>query len=130
MSSSRNSRAGAGSEVSPHTDKLNHVVSLLLIVGLTVALVLLASGAVLAAAGFGGSLPHSTSVTYIPGGIAAFEPGALLELGLLILISTPAVRVVALFVAFLRRREWLFAGVSGIVLLVLASSAYFGLVAG
>jgi uncharacterized membrane protein len=44
-----------------------------------------------------------------------------------VLLVTPAARVVALLVAFGRRRLWTFVAVSVVVLVVLALSAFFGL---
>jgi uncharacterized membrane protein len=59
--------------------------------------------------------------------VGALEPGGFFDLGLLLLLATPAARVVALFVGFARRRSWLFAGCSAVVLVALALSAFLGL---
>jgi len=61
--------------------------------------------------------------------LRAFEPGGFFELGLLVLLATPAARVVALCAAYLRRRQWLFSGISLFVLAILILSGYLGLAA-
>ena len=69
---------------------------------------------------------RSSSARYTP----CVEAGGFFDLGLLVLLATPAARVVALLVAFTRRKLWIFSGVSLIVLGVLALSGYLGLSAG
>jgi len=46
----------------------------------------------------------------------------LLRAGLVILMATPALRVLVSVVEYAQRRDWLFAGLTATVLLVLASS--------
>jgi uncharacterized membrane protein len=52
-------------------------------------------------------------------GVAALDPVALIQAGLLLLIATPLLRVVLAGLFFCRQREWLFAVVSLAVLSVL-----------
>ncbi len=47
------------------------------------------------------------------------EALALVEVGLLVLIATPAVRVLASGFLFLKRREWILVGISAVVLIVI-----------
>jgi uncharacterized membrane protein len=47
---------------------------------------------------------------------------ALLSAGLVLLMATPAARVVLSAISYLRRRDWLFAGLTLIVLLQLLAS--------
>jgi uncharacterized membrane protein len=108
-------------------DKLNLTVSRVLAGGLAAAIVLLLTGAVLAIAGRGPSVPSATSVSDMPRALEALEPGGFLDLGLLVLLATPVARVIALAFGFARRRAWAFCGISVFVLAVLALSAYLGL---
>ena len=101
-------------------------LSRVLLAGLSLAVLLFLVGVVLAVAKPGVSLSAS-SITEMPGALAALEPGGFFDLGLLVLLATPAARVIALLVAFARRRLWVFSGVSLVVLIVLALSAFLGL---
>ena len=87
-------------------------------------------GAVLAAVRTGTSVVRESSISALPSALGGLEPGGFFDLGLLVLLATPAARVVALLVAFARRRLWVFSGVSLVVLAVLVLSGYLGLSAG
>lgn len=52
---------------------------------------------------------------------------AILDLGLLLLMLTPALRVMVLGVGWLQEREWRFAMVALIVLALLATSVFLGM---
>jgi uncharacterized membrane protein len=101
-------------------------LSRVLLAGLSLAVLLFLVGVVLAAIKPGVSLSAS-SIVEMPGALAALEPGGFFDLGLLVLLATPAARVIALLVSFARRRLWVFSGVSLVVLIVLALSAFLGL---
>jgi uncharacterized membrane protein len=107
--------------------RLTSVLSSLLLGGLVLAIALMVAGAVLVLVGGDRTAPHSSSITALPGLLAGLEPAGLLDLGLLILLATPAARVLALTVAFARRREWVFAGASIAVLVILAAGVVLGL---
>ena len=101
-------------------------LSRVLLAGLSLAVLLLLVGVVLTVARPGVPLWIS-SIRDIPAALAALEPGGFFDLGLLVLLATPAARVVALLIAFARRRLWVFSGVSLVVLIVLVLSAFLGL---
>jgi len=107
--------------------RLAAALSRLLLSGLSLAIALLLVGVILTVARPGGPVSHVSSITGLPRALGAFEPGGFFDLGLLVLLATPAARVVALLLAFTRRRLWLFSAVSVMVLLVLALSAFLGL---
>jgi uncharacterized membrane protein len=109
--------------------RLNVTISRVLAVGLAAAMFLLVVGVILTLVRQGTVIPRKTSIHGIPGALRAFEPGGFFELGLLVLLATPAARVVALCVAYLRRRQWLFSGISLFVLAILILSGYLGLAA-
>ena len=121
------SEVGAPTDGRPTDPALTRALSRLLLVGLLLAIGLMITGAILAAIQGSGSVRHSTSLDDLPGLLADGDPTGFLDLGLLVLLATPAARVIALLVAFIRRREWLFAGISAVVVTVLALSAVLGL---
>ena len=123
-------QAGATSPDSERREtesRLNATISRVLTVGLAVAIVVLLVGIVLAAARPGLPALHKNSIPDIPRAVGAFEPGGFFELGLLLLLATPAARVVALLVGSARRKAWLFSALSLVVLIVLALSMLIGL---
>lgn len=115
--------------VGPSDSRLASRLSLLLLVGVSLAVALFVTGVVLTA--IKPEVPVSTSsIPGLPGSLAALEPGGFFDLGLIVLLATPAARVAALLIAFARRREWLFSGLSLLVLFVLVLSAFLGLRSG
>jgi uncharacterized membrane protein len=109
------------------TGALNRAIARLLSTGLLLAVFLLLVGVALAAIGSGSPVPRQTSVGDIPRALWHLEAGGFFSVGLLVLLVTPAARVIALLVAFSRDHEWLFAGLSLMVLIVLALSGVLGL---
>ena len=109
--------------------KLNQVISRVLSVGLIASVVLLAVGVILTLARPELPVVHNTSLSQLPSALRGGRPGGFFVLGLLVLLATPVARVIALLAGFSRRRMWLFALVSLIVLVLLGVSAYVGLVA-
>jgi uncharacterized membrane protein len=117
-----------GSEKAPAVKTgLNVVIANLLRIGLLLAVFLLLVGVVLAALGRGTPVPRHTSISEIPRALSALEAGGFFSLGLLVLLITPAARVLALLIAFVRQRAWLFASFSLLVLAVLVLSGVLGL---
>jgi len=111
----------------PADPRVARAVSRLLLAGLLVAIGLMLVGAVLAAVRGAGSVDDLSSITRLPHLLASFDATGFIDLGLLVLLATPAARVVALLVVFAARRQWLFAAVSFAVIVILAFSAYLGL---
>lgn len=102
------------------------VVSYTLTAGVAASLSVMAAGYILALAR-GGPLPGAaTPLPELAAGLRAVEPGAVMSLGLMLLLATPAARVVVLVWVFARRREWPFVAASLIVLAVLAASVLIG----
>lgn len=107
--------------------RLNAVLSRLLLGGLVLAVALMVAGFVVTAARGEGSMPRTGSIVAVPGLLADLEPAGFFDLGLLLLLATPAARVSVLVVAFARRREWRFAALSAAVLAILAAGVVLGL---
>ncbi len=55
-----------------------------------------------------------------------FRPSGFLALGLLVLIATPVLRVIGSFIAFIYERDWRYAGITFVVLLVVIFSIVLG----
>lgn len=123
MDAARKDRRSAGDV----DHALNLVVSRMLAVGLGLASALMTGGALLAAVGAGSVDSQALRLTEIPSALWAGRPNGFLSLGILVLVVTPAARVVLLLGAFLRRREWGFALVSAAVLGVLGVGLLVGL---
>lgn len=107
--------------------RMAHALSRVLLVGLCLAVALLLVGVVLTVLQPQTSVPRETSLPDMPQALASLEPGGFFTLGLLVLLATPAARVMGMLVGYLRRRMWLFAGVALLVLAVIVASAYLGL---
>lgn len=107
-------------------DPASAAVSRILTVGVAASLSLMAAGLVLSLA-HGGPLPDAaTPLGGLAAGLGAGDPAALMSLGLLALLATPAARVAVLARQFARLREWIFVAVSLTVLGVLAASVLIG----
>jgi uncharacterized membrane protein len=101
----------------------------LLAAGLICAVLMLLAGVVLAMLGRGNVGLHASSFTAIPGFLARGEAAGFIDLGLLVLLAVPLLRVISLLVAFLRSREWPFAVASLVIVMVLATGVVVGLTA-
>ncbi len=71
---------------------------------------------------FTGEPPRLTSVAGVIGGVLALDPRAVIQLGLLLLIATPIVRVGFSLLAFIRQRDRTYILITAIVLAVLLYS--------
>jgi uncharacterized membrane protein len=68
-----------------------------------------------------------TSLSAVLQGAMAGKPYAIIELGMLLLILTPIVRVALSVFFFLAQRDWLYVGITLFVLAVLAFSLFSGI---
>jgi uncharacterized membrane protein len=120
-------------------DRDGHVDVLLAYVlraGVLAAAVLVLSGGVIylythwqATAGyrvFRGQPPELRSVAGAFASAQALTGEGLIELGLLLLIATPIARVALSTILFARQRDWLYVGITLLVLLLLAYSLLAG----
>jgi uncharacterized membrane protein len=125
--------------VSDADDRIELTVSQLLRVGVLAAAAVIALGLALVLirghSGYGaGSVaqfrdeanaldPNAHGAAALGRALAAGEPGAIVQLGILLLMLTPVMRVVATAFVFLARGDRAMAAISGVVLLVLVMSA-------
>jgi uncharacterized membrane protein len=111
---------------------LRLLLSRLLAVGVSLAALLMAVGLVSALlVGWNGSLTGAGPIPHDPGdfadilaGVAALRPFAVVQLGLLVLLATPVLRVAASAVAFSVEGDRLYAAVSAAVLAILLTSIF------
>lgn len=115
---------GAGDDLGTGT---NAAVSRVLTIGACVALALVAAGLALGLLHPVSREQPATPFALLPATIIRGDPVALASLGLLVLLATPAARVIALGIAYAQRREWLFSVIAALVLVVLAASLVIGL---
>ena len=112
--------------MSAEHDPASAAVSRTLTLGVAGSLAMMAAGFLLALLR-GGPLPTAaTPLPELAGGLRSLDASAVMSLGLVILLATPAARVVVLVWQFARRREWAFVAISLTVLAVLAASVAIG----
>ena len=105
---------------------LNEVVHGVLIIGLIISTALMLAGIGLALF-YQRDLPTVVpDIGDVVGRVLAVRPSGFLALGLLVLIATPILRVVGSIGAFVYERDWRFAGVTALVLVVLIVSLLLG----
>lgn len=111
---------------------LEHRIARLLSVGTLVSVALLAVGAVLAVAAGASPLapPPAFDPARIVDDVVALRATGFIWLGLLGTLATPASRVVAALVGYLRRGEQGMALISGLILVVIAAGIAAGVAAG
>ena len=116
--------------------KMANVIGTLLRVGVLLAAAIVASGAVVYLARNGSSAPQYAAFRGEPsdlcsvGGIvhdaAGLSGRGIIQLGLLLLIATPVARVAVACIAFVGERDWMYVGVSLLVLCLLLCSLIIG----
>lgn len=125
----------AGSSA-PGDEVLEQVIGNLLRIGVGAAALLVLAGGVLYLARYGGNRPDYAAFHGEPsdlrsvGGILRYafdlRRRGVIQLGLLLLIATPVARVVYSVYGFARERDWLYVGVTLVVLAVLLYSLVWG----
>lgn len=113
----------------PSDERIERVISILLRTGLIIASLLVLAGGAYYLYQHGGELPQYSyfrgepaemkSLKGVANAALNFESRGIIQLGLLLLIFTPISRVIFSAIAFLARKDYLYAGVSIFVLAVL-----------
>lgn len=107
-------------------DSAGVAVSRVLTMGVAGSLTMMAGGFLLALVR-GGPIPaETTPLNGLAAGLGQGDARAFMSLGVLILLATPAARVVVLCWEFAKRREWAFVLISLTVLGVLGASVLIG----
>ena len=105
---------------------LNEIVHLILVVGFVASAGLFIIGLVLNLIWLA-PLPSSTVSPATALQLAVeLQPGGFFSLGLIVLIATPMVRVLASAVVFLWQRDWRYTGITLLVLLIMVISIILG----
>lgn len=105
---------------------LNHVIHSMLIVGLAISTVLMLIGIALEII-LRQDLPTvEPDLSQVFERVIALRPSGFLALGLLVLLATPVLRVVGSILAFAYERDWRFAGITLVVLIIVISSILLG----
>jgi uncharacterized membrane protein len=109
-----------------HRRDLNQVVHSALVIGLIASTGLMIIGVILDLVKHrvppSMTIPVGESVERAMG----LRPSGFLELGLLVLILTPLLRVVGSVIVFLHERDWRYAGITALVLLIMLVSIISG----
>lgn len=105
---------------------LDQVIHQLLVIGLVISVSFMLVGLVL------DLTMHRVIPTAIPqiseifSRALALRPSGFLSLGLLVLMATPIVRVIGSFIAFIYERDWRYAGITFLVLIIVTLSVVLG----
>lgn len=75
---------------------------------------------------FHATADHLRTIAGVVHGVGHFDPASVIQLGILLLIATPVVRVVFCVVGFARQRDRLYVAVSALVLVILTYSLVAG----
>ena len=94
------------------------VATFVVVVG-AVALLATRGAAVMDFSRFQGTTSELRSVGGVLDGVARRDPGAIVQLGLIVLIATPVARVALTLVAFVLQRDRLYVALTTVVLTVL-----------
>lgn len=112
--------------VAENVRKINALVHWLLIIGLTAAAVLMVAG-VLLGLFTGQGLPDAmVPLSDLLAELGRFNPAAFLSLGLLVLIATPILRVAGSILGFALERDWRYALITTVVLVIVLLSIFLG----
>lgn len=105
---------------------LNQVVHGMLIIGLAISTILMLIGIGLDIA-LQRDIPTAVpDFRDVFARVAALRPSGFLALGLLVLIATPVLRVIGSIFAFIYERDWRYAGITFLVLVVVLVSLVLG----
>ncbi len=106
--------------------RLNSIIHSLLIAGLVVSTSIMLLGLALDVILHRRVPGDVTRLSEVATRIRSLRPSGFLSLGLLVLIATPILRVVGSFAAFVYERDWRYAGITFLVLLILFVSLLSG----
>jgi uncharacterized membrane protein len=110
--------SGGGSIVADENQPLNRQIRFVLLTGMVLSLSMMAIGLL-----WNMISPSSTNVTMGPWqAVQAMlngDPIGLIDLGIMLLIATPLIRILVALATFIKGKEWKFVAVSLIVLLVI-----------
>jgi uncharacterized membrane protein len=105
---------------------LETIIGNLLRVGVSLSAAIVFAGGVWYLATYHGSIPDYRDFQPVVRGLGAItvlpRPLALIEIGLIVLIATPVARVIFSLIGFAIERDWMYVGITSIVLAILLYS--------
>jgi uncharacterized membrane protein len=107
-------------------DPIERTVNRILVVGVGLAVALMAAGVVLGVIDGEGLPAHVVPFADLSSLLGSLDPAAYLSLGLLVLIATPFVRVAGSIVAFAREHDRRYVLITAVVLVVMCVSVVLG----
>jgi uncharacterized membrane protein len=107
-------------------DPIERTVNHILVVGVAVAVALMAAGVVLGVVDGEGLPARVVSLADLPSLLGELDPAAYLSLGLMVLIATPFVRVAGSILAFAREHDRRYVLITAVVLAVMCVSVALG----
>ncbi|MHB8946699.1 MAG: DUF1634 domain-containing protein [Bacillota bacterium] len=103
---------------------LNHILHYVLLIGVMVSIGVMLLGLVLLAFNPGAASHQTGPIVATVGAAFHGNPMAIITVGILLLMATPAVRVVTCLIGFLAERDWVYTAVAVAVALVLTFSIF------
>ncbi|HTX68401.1 MAG TPA: DUF1634 domain-containing protein [Thermoleophilia bacterium] len=119
-------RQDAGTPPRHEMDPIERMVNRVLVVGVGLAVALMAVGIVLSLLDGTGLPAHVVALGDLASRLGSFDPAAYLSLGLMVLIATPFVRVAGSIVAFARQHDRRYVLITAVVLAVMCLSVALG----
>lgn len=105
---------------------VNEIVHGMLIIGLAMSTALMLVGVVLDIVRRQGLPTAEPAAGDVFAAVLAFRPSGFLALGLIVLLATPILRVLGSVFAFAYERDWRYAGITFLVLMVVMASIVLG----
>jgi uncharacterized membrane protein len=105
---------------------IERMVNRVLVVGVALAVALMAAGLILGVVDGQGLPSHVVSLAGLPSLLGELDPAAYLSLGLMVLIATPFVRVGGSIVAFAREHDRRYTLITSVVLVVMCLGVALG----
>jgi len=119
-------RQDAGRPPRHEMDPIERMVNRVLVVGVGLAVAMMAVGIVLSLLDRTGLPAHVVALGDLASQLGSFDPAAYLSLGLMVLIATPFVRVAGSIVAFARQHDRRYVLITAVVLAVMCLSVALG----
>jgi uncharacterized membrane protein len=107
-------------------DSIERTVNRILVVGVALAVALMAVGLVLGVVDGQGLPSHVVSLGDLPSLLGSLDPAAYLSLGLMVLIATPFVRVAGTIVVFALEHDRRYVLITAVVLVVMCLGVALG----
>lgn len=103
---------------------LNHILHYVLLIGVGVSIAVMLIGLVLLAFNPGAASHQTGPMGAAVASALRGNPTAIITVGIILLMATPAIRVVTCIIGFLVERDWLYTGIAVAVAVVLAISMF------